>query len=137
MENCKTLNEIDKELGVTRRAIQGYEQAGLVMRCGSNKYGHLLYDEKAQEMIRSYNDKRRDAAVKMQYSELSDEEMDALRKEISEAYDELMSYDVISNFVEAQAQLEELNNQVMSVLGEITGAGGCGSGGCSSCSGCH
>ena len=56
----------------------------------------------------------------MQYSELSDEEMDALRKEISEAYDELMSYDVISNFVEAQAQLEELNNQVMSVLGEIT-----------------
>jgi cell fate (sporulation/competence/biofilm development) regulator YlbF (YheA/YmcA/DUF963 family) len=94
-------------------------------------------DEKAQEMIRSYNDKRRDAAVKMQYSELSDEEMDALRKEISEAYDELMSYDVISNFVEAQAQLEELNNQVMSVLGEITGAGGCGSGGCSSCSGCH
>ena len=51
MENCKTLNEIDKELGVTRRAIQGYEQAGLVMRCGSNKYGHLLYDEKAQERI--------------------------------------------------------------------------------------
>ncbi len=94
-------------------------------------------DEKAQEMIRSYNDKRRDAAVKMQYSELSDEEMDALRKEISEAYDELMSYDIIRNYVDAQGQLEELNNQVMAVLGEITGAGGCGSGGCSSCSGCH
>lgn len=30
MENCKTLNEIHMETGVTRRAIQGYEQAGLV-----------------------------------------------------------------------------------------------------------
>ncbi len=51
MENCKTLNEIDKEMGVTRRAVQGYEQAGLVSRCGRNKYGHLLYDEAAQERI--------------------------------------------------------------------------------------
>jgi len=51
MENCKTLNEIDKELGVKRRAIQGYEQAGLVSRCDRNKYGHLLYDEAAQERI--------------------------------------------------------------------------------------
>ena len=51
MENCKTLNEIDKEMGVTRRAVQGYEQAGLVSRCGRNKYGHLLYDEVAQKRI--------------------------------------------------------------------------------------
>lgn len=51
MENCKTLNEIDKEMGVTRRAVQGYEQAGLVSRCGRNKYGHLLYDETAQARI--------------------------------------------------------------------------------------
>lgn len=51
MENCKTLNEIDSEMGVTRRAVQGYEKAGLVSRCGRNKYGHLLYDEAAQERI--------------------------------------------------------------------------------------
>lgn len=94
-------------------------------------------DKKAQDMIQAYNDKRRDAAVKMQYNELSDEEMNALRQEINDAFDELMEYDVISNYVDAQNQLEELNNQIMSIIGEATGnGGGCG-GGCSSCSGCH
>lgn len=94
-------------------------------------------DKKAQEMIQAYNDKRRDAAVKMQYNELSDEEMNQLRMEINAAFDELMEYDVISNYVDAQNKLEELNNQIMSIIGEATGnGGGCG-GGCSSCSGCH
>lgn len=51
METCKTLNELHMELGVSRRAVQGYEKAGLVSASGKNKYGHLLYDEKAQERI--------------------------------------------------------------------------------------
>ena len=51
MENCKTLNEIHMETGVTRRAVQGYEQAGLVSASDRNKYGHLLYDEDAQKRI--------------------------------------------------------------------------------------
>lgn len=51
METCKTLNELHMELGVTRRAIQGYEKAGLVSASGKNKYGHLLYDKTAQERI--------------------------------------------------------------------------------------
>lgn len=51
MEKCKTLNELHMEIGVSRRAVQGYEKAGLVSASGKNKYGHLLYDEKAQERI--------------------------------------------------------------------------------------
>lgn len=91
-------------------------------------------DEKAQAMIKEYNDIRRDAAVKMQYSELSDEEMNELRKEISDAFDRLMEYDVIKNYVDAQNQFEELNQQIISI---VSGSqGGCG-GSCSSCSGCH
>ena len=42
MENCKTLNEIQKETGVTRRAVQGYELAGLVSASERYMYGHLL-----------------------------------------------------------------------------------------------
>lgn len=52
-----TLREICNKLGVSRRAVQGYEQAGLVSASGKNKYGHLLYDPKAQkriELIRLY-----------------------------------------------------------------------------------
>ena len=91
-------------------------------------------DEKAQAMIKEYNDIRRDAAVKMQYSELSDEEMNELRKEISDAFDRLMEYEVIKNYVDAQNQFEELNQQIISIV--AGSQGGCG-GSCSSCSGCH
>lgn len=50
-----TLREMCNTLGVSRRAAQGYEMAGLVSASGRNKYGRLLYDKKAQkkfELIR-------------------------------------------------------------------------------------
>lgn len=51
-KNPKTLQEVCRELEVTRRAIQGYEKAGLVSATNRNKYGHLLYDETAQQRIK-------------------------------------------------------------------------------------
>ena len=47
----KTLREVCNQLGVTRRAVQGYEKAGLVKPSDKNKYGHLLYDEDAINKI--------------------------------------------------------------------------------------
>lgn len=52
MSDLKTLQEMCKSLGVTRRAVQGYEDAGLVTAAGRNKYGYLLYGEKEQNRIR-------------------------------------------------------------------------------------
>ena len=46
-----TLKEVCNQVGVTRRAVQGYEKAGLVKAIERNKYGHLLYDEIAIEKI--------------------------------------------------------------------------------------
>lgn len=46
-----TLREVCEQLGVTRRAVQGYENMGLVAPTGRNKYGHLLYDCEAVEKI--------------------------------------------------------------------------------------
>ena len=37
--------------GVSRRAIQGYERAGLVAAAAKNERGYLLYDQKARERI--------------------------------------------------------------------------------------
>ncbi len=51
MNECKTLHELCDQLGVSRRAVQGYEKAGLVAASSKNKYGHLLYDDEAQERI--------------------------------------------------------------------------------------
>ena len=43
MENERTLHEVCDAVGVTRRAVQGYEKYGLVAASGKNKMGHLLY----------------------------------------------------------------------------------------------
>lgn len=51
MNSSKTLHELCDALGVTRRAVQGYEKEGLVSASGRNKYGHLLYDETSQKRI--------------------------------------------------------------------------------------
>ena len=48
----KKLKEVCREAGVSRRAVQGYENAGLVRATAKNKYGHLLYDELEEERIK-------------------------------------------------------------------------------------
>lgn len=47
-----TLRELCEAEGVSRRAVQGYEQAGLVAPSGRNERGYLLYDQSTQEKIR-------------------------------------------------------------------------------------
>ena len=51
MNQTKTLSEIRKELGISRKAIQGYEKHELISPCGKDKYGHLIYDDKTVERI--------------------------------------------------------------------------------------
>lgn len=46
-----TLREVCAKYKVSRRAVQGYEKAGMVKATGKNKMGHLLYDSAAQERI--------------------------------------------------------------------------------------
>ena len=47
-----TLREVCTATNVTRRAVQGYEKAGLVQASGRTKRGYLLYNEETQERIR-------------------------------------------------------------------------------------
>lgn len=59
MSEYKTLQEIYSALGITRRAIQGYEENGLVRASDKNKYGYLLYGEnevKRIEKIKMYQE---------------------------------------------------------------------------------
>ena len=51
MEHYKTLRQVCDELGISRRTIQGYEEKQLVQPIARNKYGHLLYDDKAVKRI--------------------------------------------------------------------------------------
>lgn len=47
-----TLHEVCDALDVSRRAVQGYEKAGLVSASGKNERGYLLYDVNSQERIK-------------------------------------------------------------------------------------
>ena len=47
-----TLREVCSVVNVSRRAVQGYEKAGLVSATGRNERGYLLYDEEARERIK-------------------------------------------------------------------------------------
>lgn len=49
----RTLREVCAQLGVSRRAVQGYETAGLVSPTGRDLRGWLLYDDAALERIRT------------------------------------------------------------------------------------
>lgn len=47
----KTLKEIEKAYGITRRMVQEYERNNLVMHDSKNKYGHLLYEDNSVNRI--------------------------------------------------------------------------------------
>ena len=47
-----TLREVCESANVSRRAVQGYEKAGLVSASGKNTCGYLLYDTDSQERIK-------------------------------------------------------------------------------------
>ena len=48
----ETLRELCEHTGVSRRAIQGYEKAGLMTAAAKNERGYLLYDSNAQDRVR-------------------------------------------------------------------------------------
>lgn len=52
MNQFKTLHEICRELGITRKVIQGYEKHKLIKAYGKNAYGHLIYDLESENKIR-------------------------------------------------------------------------------------
>ena len=90
-----TLREVCIMVGVTRRAVQCYEQEGLVRATGKNKYGYLLYDEMAVQRIKDikmYQDfgfKLKDIKVlfgapKEEYVELMTERLIATQKQLVE-----------------------------------------------------
>ena len=51
MDEVRTLRQVFRITGVTRRSIQGYEKAGLVHPSGHNERGYLLYNAEGIQRI--------------------------------------------------------------------------------------
>lgn len=116
MSNIKTLHEVCEEIGVTRRAVQGYEKRGLVKPSARNKYGHLLYDDKAQKRIAVIKDYQRLGFSLKEIESLidaSDELVtDALRRQVvklQEEWDEkTVLIDMAKEWIEAIQKKDEV-----------------------------
>lgn len=94
-------------------------------------------DEEAMGLLIEYNNVRKALAEEIQKG-VSDERMDAIRKELEEVYERVMTNETISKYQEAQRSFDSIVGQMNSILtyfitGEISG--GC-SGNCSGCSSC-
>lgn len=98
-KNPKTLQELCRELKVTRRVIQGYEKAGLVSATSRNKYGHLLYDEKSQQRIKQIRSYQRLGFSIREIKELIDAPVpiviEALKKQLMRLLEERKNMDVL------------------------------------------
>ncbi len=95
-------------------------------------------DEEAMALLVEYNNVRKALAEEINGGEVSDERMAAIRAELEESYEKVMSHPAISEYYEAQRRFESIVGQMNSILtyfmtGEISG--GC-SGNCSGCSSC-
>ena len=102
-----TLKEVCNMVGVTRRAVQCYEQEGLVSSTGKNKYGYLLYDDVAVKRIQE---------VKMyQHFGFALKDIKVLLSTSEEEYVELMN----KKLADMKEQLIELEANVTKMEGII------------------
>ena len=102
-----TLREVCDMVGVSRRTVQCYEQAGLVASTGRNKYGYLLYDEVAVSRIHD---------IKMyQHFGFSLKDIKVLFSTSEEEYVELMS----KKLTDMKEQLIELEANITKMKGII------------------
>ena len=96
-------------------------------------------DEKARQLIKLYNDQRRQAVAKMKNESIDPETMKALQKELQDEFDMLYQNENIKAYIEAKKDFEQLMQSVNSVISfYVTGEekADCSSGGCGSCGGC-
>ena len=108
----RTLREIREEVGVSRRAIQGYENLMMVSSSKHNKYGHLLYSEEEVERIRMIK----------QYQEwgFSLKEIQKLLVATQEEFVEMLTYR-LEKLKQQKKDMESHIAKITSMLGECNG----------------
>lgn len=98
-------------------------------------------DEEAVELLRVYNENRKNATDKLRGTNPSKEELEEFKAYVDAEFKKIVDNKLISDYIEASRDFDNMVNQVNAVLsyfitGQESGDGGC-SGNCSSCSSCH
>ena len=82
IKRVETLRELCEHTGVSRRAIQGYEKAGLMSAAARNERGYLLYDAKAQDRVRMIKLLQNLEFSIREIAELDNRSKDEVRREV-------------------------------------------------------
>ena len=111
MSEYKTLREIYKTTGITRRAIQGYEKLGLVTATEKNKYGYLLYDENEVKRIEKIKLYQQFGFQLREIKELIDAPGSIAKETLERRVEKMMEEQKKLNTLirQAKALIEELN----------------------------
>ena len=84
-----TLKQICESIGVSRRSIQCYEKAGLMMPSDKNKYGHLLYDIHAMHRAEKIKFMQELGFKLREIKEIIDAPSDVIKEALEKRVDEL------------------------------------------------
>jgi len=95
-----TLREVCEKIGVSRRAVQRYEKLNMVNATSKNKYGHLLYDTNAVEIIQN---------IKM-YRDFGFSVKET--KELMELSEEVRKEKIGKRIIEMNEELSKLKKQI-------------------------
>lgn len=98
-------------------------------------------DEEAVELLRVYNENRKNATDKLRGTNPSKEELEEFKAYVDAEFAKIVENKHIADYIEASRDFDNMVNQVNAVLsyfitGQESGDSGC-SGNCSSCSSCH
>jgi cell fate (sporulation/competence/biofilm development) regulator YlbF (YheA/YmcA/DUF963 family) len=96
-------------------------------------------DADAMGLIAEYNRKRAGFMQKLQNPETTPEQVEEIRKQMDEEYQNLTKNECIAEYIEAMQNFNNLMNQVNGIIAYYVngqGSSDC-TGNCSSCSGCH
>ena len=98
-------------------------------------------DEEAVELLRVYNENRKNATEKLRGTNPSKEELEEFKAYVDAEFKKIVDNKLISDYIEASRDFDNMVNQVNAVLsyfitGQESSEGGC-SGNCSGCSSCH
>ena len=98
-------------------------------------------DEEAVELLRVYNENRKNATEKLRGTNPSKEQLEEFKAYVDAEFKKIVDNKLISDYIEASRDFDNMVNQVNAVLsyfitGQESSEGGC-SGNCSGCSSCH
>ena len=106
-QSTMTLRELCRTLGVSRRAVQGYESHNLLSPSGKSPMGHLIYDADAQRRVQQIHQYQKYGFHLREIAPLLNAPTEMLRKKLV-------------NLEHRQQELDEIIRELRGELQQLT-----------------